>query len=269
MLSEKGNILTILQNFIRNTIKAHSEEKESLMLLQNINTSDIPLSYEEVLSILGLFTNCQILQCLYTLYKENQQLPQKDYDYELNQKDREIEKQRQKIKELESKTKIDFQHITEKPKDFESDIFKACKEGKLASVQWLIEKENIDKNIRDKFHNTPIHIASLNGHLQIVQYLIDVQNVDKEIKGFHERTPLHHACKNGKFPIVEYLISKGANVEESEENGWTPLHFVSCYGKIDIIKYLISKGANKNAKNKSGKTPYDYCHDLEIKNLLK
>ena len=31
---------------------------------------------------------------------------------------------------------------------FESYIFKACKEGKLTSVQWLIEKENVDINIK-------------------------------------------------------------------------------------------------------------------------
>ena len=33
-------------------------------------------------------------------------------------------------------TKIDFQPIKEKPTDYESDIFKACEEGKLTSVQW-------------------------------------------------------------------------------------------------------------------------------------
>ena len=49
----------------------------------------------------------------------------------------------------------------------ESDIFKACKEGKLKSVQWLIEKENVDKNIRiEDYKNdmwktdAPTHIAS-------------------------------------------------------------------------------------------------------------
>ena len=43
-------------------------------------------------------------------------------------------------------SKSNFEQIEEKPKDYEPNIFKACKEGKLTSVQWLIEKENVDKN---------------------------------------------------------------------------------------------------------------------------
>ena len=39
----------------------------------------------------------------------------------------------------------EFLPIKEKPKDYEKDIFKACEEGKLTSVQWLIEQENVDK----------------------------------------------------------------------------------------------------------------------------
>ena len=69
----------------------------------------------------------------------------------------------------------DFIPIKEKPKDFEPDIFKACKEGKLKSVQWLIEKEKINKNQKDEKGNTPIHIACTRGHLPIVQYLIEKQ----------------------------------------------------------------------------------------------
>ena len=82
---------------------------------------------------------------------------------------------------LEEKSTITFLPIIEKPTDYEPDIFKACKEGKLTSVQWLLEKENEDKIKKIDSNNTPIHIASQNGHLSIVQYLIEKQNVDKDI----------------------------------------------------------------------------------------
>ena len=39
-----------------------------------------------------------------------------------------------------------FEPITEKPENFEPDIFIAAKEGKLSSIQYLIEKEGIDIN---------------------------------------------------------------------------------------------------------------------------
>ena len=67
--------------------------------------------------------------------------------------------------------------------------------------------------------DTPIHIASMKGHLPIVQYLIEKQNVEIDIKGNGEMTPLHYACEEGHFPIVEYLIFKCANVNAKDTYG--------------------------------------------------
>ena len=98
---------------------------------------------------------------------------------------------------------------------WKSDIFKACKEGKLTSIQWLIDKENVDKNLRvEDYKNdllkddTPIHIASKNDHLQIVHYLIQKQNIDKDIKGNGEYTLLHCACEKVIFQSLNILFQK-------------------------------------------------------------
>ena len=113
-------------------------------------------------------------------------------------------------------TNINFPLITEKPTDYEPDVFQACKEGKVTSVQWLIEKENINKNNTDYKDDPPIHVASEYGHLPIVQYLIEKQKVDKDIKGNEGKTALHFASEKGHLPIVEYLIYKGANLESKD-----------------------------------------------------
>ena len=136
----------------------------------------------------------------------------------------------------------DINLLIEKEKEEENkeDIFEACEKGKLASVQWLIEKQNVDKDIKDR----------------------------------EEKTPLHYACLEGHLPIVEYLISKGANIEAEDKNEKTPLHFASYYGKTDVVEYLVSKGADKNAKTKDGETPYDlacqyYFADKSQKNQIE
>ena len=168
---------------------------------------------------------------------------------------------------------IKFPQFIEKPKDFESDIFKACKEGKLSSVQWLIEIENVDENkkLESSFYpysekDTLLHIAAGSGHLQIVQYLIEKQNVYVDIKGHANWAPLDLACQYGHLSIVEYLISKGANVNTTP---WTPLHVAAFNGRIDIVKYLISKGADKSIKYTDGRTPYDAAQNEAIRNILK
>ena len=230
-----------------------------------------------------------IVKLLFCAIKQISNLPfhfkniQKEISENINQEFQIIHNDMKIINEKIEQNQNEVKNINKnlfKPKDLEPDIFKACKEGKLTSVEWLIEKENVDKNIKvDKSDyknsiwkdDTPIHIASKNGHFPIVQYLIENQNVDIEIKGYDEWTPLHNACWRGHLPIVEYLISKGANIEakDTKKNGWTPLFFASRYGKTDIVKYLVSKGANKNARDEDGRTPYDYADKYGIRNILK
>ena len=73
----------------------------------------------------------------------------------------------------------------------------------------------------------------MKGLLPIVRYLIEKQNVDIDIKGNYEYTPLHYAVQECHLPIVEYLISKGANIEAKDEGGWSPLHYASYWGQIN------------------------------------
>ena len=92
---------------------------------------------------------------------------------------------------------------------------------------------------QDIYGDTPIHNASQNDHLSIVQYLIEKQNVDKGIKGNGEKTPLHYACEWDHLPIVEYLISKGANIEEKYVCKNSLIHFACLSGHLPIVECLI------------------------------
>ena len=84
--------------------------------------------------------------------------------------------------------------------------------------------------MQKKYNPNYIHLCYVNAHyyLPIVQYFIEKQNVDINIKGSNERAPLHCACEDGHLPIAEYLISKSPNIE-SKDTYWkmTPLHIAS------------------------------------------
>ena len=47
----------------------------------------------------------------------------------------------------------------------------AAFQGKLTSVQYLVEQYHADVETRDNLGNTPIKYASTKGHLEIVKYL--------------------------------------------------------------------------------------------------
>ena len=254
-IEENDELIEIIHNIINNTVDSHYDEKETILILQNLNLKSHSLSYEEILSILESITNCPILSDFCNLYKEQKEFPSKDYKFELQQKEKEIERLKQIIKEL-----IKYQPIKEKPKDFEQDIFKACEQGKLTSIQWLIEKENTDKNITNSKGDSLLHIAAQKGHLIVVEYLVEKQNIDINIKGSSQMTPLYYASKEGHLPIVEYLISKGADINSKDEDGDTPIHIASQNDHLSIVQYIVEKcNEAKDFNNNYKQTPLHYA----------
>ena len=105
----------------------------------------ILLSFEEIFSFLELIKNCPFLVKFCNLYKEQKQLPDKDYEYEIQQKDQEIQKLKQIINNDKSKkeTTNKFAQITKKPSifTFQKDIFKACKEGNSQVFNGYLKKK--------------------------------------------------------------------------------------------------------------------------------
>ena len=253
-LFSKGNI-TLPDKYIN-----IFEGKEALLLLQKIDVSQNFPSYPKALYHYGLHTNCSILQQFCNLYKGKQQTIEIDYEYELQQKDNKIDKLKQQIIELKLPPKIEFEPIQVKPKDFESNIFKACKKGNLQSVQWLIEKTDFEFNPHEcnKKGLCAIHIASKKGYLRIVQYFIEKMNVDINVQTYRKiETPLSLACKYNHIPIIGYLIYKGADPNTKVQFGNRVIHYATKNGYLNIVQYLIEKAnVDINSYNGNWETPF-------------
>ena len=268
LLDKNSDNLNIIRDIISNTVKSHYDEKETLLLLYSINTETIPMSHEDILSLLELFTNCPKISQLCALYKKNVQFPIQDYEFE-------IETLKKQVEDLKQRERFHyFEPLTEKPKDFEPNIFLASESGKLTSVQWLIENENVDKNIMCTtfaMHNMPpIFFAVKSDSYIVVKYLIEQQKVDIEIRDkFQSITLLHYACQWGAISVVQYLVSRGADLNPRDLRGNTPMHYAASWARANIVVYLLSLGANKNIRNHRGQTPYDVARNNCIKRLLR
>ena len=199
--SIQNNSYELLQDIISNLSK---ENKDALLILKSINCKLLDFTIEQCINLLSLFGNCQLFTKIVRMFNELQKLPDVDYDYEINQKQDEIKQ----MKEFIDRHNLYYVPlIKSKPLDFERNIHKACEEGKLSSVQYLIEHEHIDKNLRNEEGYCPIHIACWKGHLPIVRYLIEIQNVNKEENDNNRSTPLMFAVSNS-LEVVQYLIEK-------------------------------------------------------------
>ncbi len=67
---------------------------------------------------------------------------------------------------------------------------------------------------------------------------------------FAAECPLCDAAYDGNLSEVKILIDNGANVNATNENGWTSLIIASEYGQSEVAKLLLGNGANMNYENK-------------------
>ena len=144
----------------------------------------------------------------------------------------------------------------------------ACEKSHLPVAEYLISK-GANINAKDAVENNVIHFATIGGLFPIIQYLIEQQNVDIDLKGFREQTPLHCACRGGNLQIAEYLISKGANINAKDGNGDYIIHCASHGALISIVQYLIEQqNINIDIKGYYKKTPLHYVCEGVIFQLL-
>jgi cytohesin len=167
--------------------------------------------------------------------------------------------------------------------------------GNLAEARSLIDK-GVDVNTQDWIGWTALHYAAKKGNRDVIQLLVSrgakvnvhnkdgltplhkvtnrscaeiliAQNADINAKDNEDFTPMHYAAQHGHQDVVELLISKGADVNPTNECR-KPLHLAVIGGHTDIVKLLTEKGADVNAEDCYSDVPLVYARTREIGEIL-
>ena len=73
------------------------------------------------------------------------------------------------------------------------------------------------------------------------------------------------ASYNGDEEMVQLLLRAGADVNASDEKGWTALMVAVFRGKMEVVRLLLQAGANANAVRDNGWTAlFDACAEMAI-----
>ena len=164
-------------------------------------------------------------------------------------------------------------------------------DGNLAGVKRALQA-GTDIEAKDKYGNTALIRASYKGRLEVVKYLVSQganieaknnygstafmnakQQNHSEIVDFleKERFPLHYYAKDGDLAGVQGALQAGANIDVTDNDGWTALIIASYYGHLEVVKYLVSQGANIDVTDNDGNTVLSeasYYGHLEVVKYL-
>jgi len=97
---------------------------------------------------------------------------------------------------------------------------------------------NPDKNIRDDFGDTALHLAMFQSNLNVVKLLLDYgfdPNAKIEHNGY---TPLHNAVAANNVAAARLLLQYGANKNIRDCDGLTPLDKARKEGKQELASLL-------------------------------
>ena len=159
-------------------------------------------------------------------------------------------------------------------REIDIELFKAIEKDDSRNIRSLINR-GANINAKDGYGLSALHLAIKNNSIRSVNILLANKNIDLESKlpkGYFTHlgedyedsvyignaTPLIYAIfkSKGDSRIVNELIRKGANVNATDEEGWSTFLYAAAFGNSSMLRNILSKNKNLiNSKTKDNVTP--------------
>jgi uncharacterized protein len=128
-----------------------------------------------------------------------------------------------------------------------------------ADVVALLLDRGADIEVRNKGGLMALHAAAYAGNLEVVKLLVAEGAAVNDRKNFYQMSPLHGAAEEGRTDVVAFLLTKSADVEATERNGYTPLTQAGWRAHWDTAKLLMEAGAVCQKAELVGEPLYKEC----------
>ncbi len=124
-------------------------------------------------------------------------------------------------------------------------------------------REEINALIRKEQNSKRLFDAVNRGDKEAAKDLLELgpDEININVKNRYDQTPLHIAAEKGCTETVELLLKEGADINAENSDGQTPLHEAVWNGYTETVKLLLDKKANVNTKDNYGKTALDYASE--------
>ena len=110
--------------------------------------------------------------------------------------------------------------------------------------------------------------ASYAGDIDTIQEII-AAGVDKDVRNAFGDTALHVAIFQSNLAVVKLLLDSGFDPNARvTKNGNTPLHNAVAANNINAARLLLQYGANRNIRALNGLTPLEKARKEEKRELI-
>ncbi len=150
-------------------------------------------------------------------------------------------------------------------------LIKACRDGFIDVVKYLVEKCKFNVNKRYNFmlsdSSYPLTEAILNGHFNIVKYLIEY-GADITIKCKSANLLMLSCTCKLNIEIINYLL-KIFDVNCKDEQGNTAIHYAVCANKLDILDHLVLNDGDVDSVNNNNQNILIMAQSLEAYKYMR
>ncbi|MEE9442099.1 MAG: ankyrin repeat domain-containing protein [candidate division Zixibacteria bacterium] len=141
-------------------------------------------------------------------------------------------------------------------------IHNAVKNGDMAGIKVLAERDREALNKQDESGKSPLHHAIEMNYTDIARYLI-AQGANTNLTDNDNESPLHYSASAGNLEIARLLLdgeSVSLNDTSAVKRGgsvgnWTPLHLACLNSHPDMVQLLLEYGADIEATDGVKRTP--------------
>lgn len=153
------------------------------------------------------------------------------------------------------------------------DIYEAAAIGLEDQVHHLIENDNRLLSSYSHHGFTALGMACHFGNDEIVRYLLlKGADANQTSDNGYFVNPLYTAVSSNFDSIAKLLVEGGAEVNVVQAGNQTPLHAAAENGNIEMLILLLENGALVDVKNENGDRPSDLAAEKghhEIANILE
>jgi ankyrin repeat protein len=153
------------------------------------------------------------------------------------------------------------------PVDDLADLSLAIRQGNLAAVRALVEKNPVLTKTADGSGFTPLHIAATAGFVDIVTSLLD-RGADIEARTAEGQTPLFQTVPLVAQKAFVYLLKKGANFNARDNAGRTILQFALFGRRPAMVDLILGRGFPVDVQGAAAEEMLDETASTGIKSLI-